>query len=257
MYKRIFTFGCSFTSFIWTTWSDIIGDDLNIPVFNWGISGLGNVGIFHRMLECDLKYKFTSDDLIIVNWTSWGREDRVGDRNAWLPGGFIDKNNPYYGDEFRRQYCSENNDIVKNTTAIISANRMFNIDYQSHVVDYETGVEDGGGDLYDFTQYSYLLDALPKKILFDNSDNSRFKNTIHDKHPDVLCHLNHARRIYEDLNLTMKASTIEKYNTLQTTMVDNVLTSTMKPNKDWQHLLKFIQSSEIWQDRRQDGAEIN
>ncbi len=77
MYNRIFTFGCSYTSFMWPTWADIIADDLCLPLQNWGIAGIGNVAIVSRMLECDLKNKFTDSDLILVNWSSWHREDRV------------------------------------------------------------------------------------------------------------------------------------------------------------------------------------
>jgi hypothetical protein len=40
------------------------------------MSGLGNVGIHARLLECDLKNSFTKDDIILTVWSSWTREDR-------------------------------------------------------------------------------------------------------------------------------------------------------------------------------------
>ena len=112
-YKRIFTFGCSYTEFIWPTWADIIGHDLNLPYENWGHAGTGNVYIAIKMLECDLKNKFTDTDLILVNWSSWHREDRMypgGD--IWASGGNV-FNNEHYPVKFLKKYYSEYNDIVK------------------------------------------------------------------------------------------------------------------------------------------------
>lgn len=73
---RIFTFGCSWTRHWWPTWSNVIRYSVNAPVFNWGLGRIGNVGIFHRLVECDLKNKFTDRDLILVQWSLWTREDR-------------------------------------------------------------------------------------------------------------------------------------------------------------------------------------
>ena len=55
-YDRIFTFGCSWTRYVWPTWADIIKyTDQKPEVHNWGKPGIGNVGILYRMIECDLK----------------------------------------------------------------------------------------------------------------------------------------------------------------------------------------------------------
>ena len=75
-YKRAFCFGCSFTNYEWPTWVDILRKDLDIQVQNWGLQGLGNVGILSKMIQCDIINKFTNEDLVIVLWSSWTREDR-------------------------------------------------------------------------------------------------------------------------------------------------------------------------------------
>jgi hypothetical protein len=49
-FKRAFLFGCSYTEYKWPTWANILKKDLDIPVYNWGLSGLGNVGLHCRMV---------------------------------------------------------------------------------------------------------------------------------------------------------------------------------------------------------------
>lgn len=81
-YKRFFAFGCSFTNYAWPTWADIIGQD--IPIYqNWGKRGGGNHFILNSIIEANARYKFTSDDLVIVMWTNKEREDRYVN-NEWV-----------------------------------------------------------------------------------------------------------------------------------------------------------------------------
>lgn len=100
--KRIFAFGCSFTSYIWPTWADLIA--LQHPdklYYNLGIAGLGNLGISCRIVEASKRYQFTDDDLIMVMWTTFSREDR------WLNGNWYVQGNVYnsgYPKEFVRDF---------------------------------------------------------------------------------------------------------------------------------------------------------
>jgi hypothetical protein len=81
-YKRFFAFGCSFTNYIWPTWADIIGQDIEFYE-NWGKVGAGNHFIFNSIMECDAKYHFNEDDLVIVMWSGIEREDRYLN-NEWV-----------------------------------------------------------------------------------------------------------------------------------------------------------------------------
>jgi len=209
---------------MWPTWADIIGHDLSILYYNWGLIGTGNVAIFHKMLECDLKYRFNSTDLILVNWSSWPREDRLDQLGAWLSGGNI-FNNTHYGSKFVNTYWNDHNDIVKNASSIIAVNKMFNLNFQSHMIDYETDTEyKHYQDPYTFNKYDYLLTNMPKKIIFDTSKNSKFNNKVTDRHPDILCHLNHVYTIYKDLNLTIRQATLDKYRTMQQNIINQIPT---------------------------------
>ena len=205
MSGRLFTFGCSFTRYLWPTWADIINFDLNTQYYNWGVCGIGNVSILHKMIECDLKHKFNADDTILVNWSSWTREDRLAANGEWMCGGNI-FNNVNFNKSFINQYWNEHNDTVKNASAIIAANKMFNINFQSHMVDF---------DSYTLPGYDYLLDNLPETVIFDTTTNTRFNNTTYDAHPDISCHLNHVSTIYNSIGLTLNAATVDHFNKLQ------------------------------------------
>ena len=79
-YNRFFAFGCSYTDYYWPTWANIIARDTGLPSQNWGYSGVGNIYIHHKMVEAKIKQSINDDDLVIVNWSSWHREDRVNRR---------------------------------------------------------------------------------------------------------------------------------------------------------------------------------
>ena len=81
-YKRFFAFGCSFTNYIWPTWADIIGQDIEYYE-NWGVMGAGNQFIFNSVIEANQRYNFTDTDLIMIMWSIIDREDRYIE-NKWL-----------------------------------------------------------------------------------------------------------------------------------------------------------------------------
>jgi hypothetical protein len=72
--KRLFTFGCSFTKYVWPTWADFLGLEFD-HAENWGVHGIGNVAIANRVAECHSKNKFTKDDTIVIQWSSHIRHD--------------------------------------------------------------------------------------------------------------------------------------------------------------------------------------
>jgi hypothetical protein len=73
--KRLFTFGCSFTNYRWSTWADCLAPEFDYYE-NWGQSGAGNHYIFNSIIEADLRNQFNSGDTIVVCWTDIMREDR-------------------------------------------------------------------------------------------------------------------------------------------------------------------------------------
>lgn len=100
MKKRLFTFGCSFTNYIWPTWADILA--MNYRQYqNWGRVGAGNHFIFYSLIEAISRSNITVDDTVAIMWTSIAREDRYIKDQWFTPGSIY--NSPYpknYVDEF-------------------------------------------------------------------------------------------------------------------------------------------------------------
>jgi len=76
--SRLFTFGCSFTNYRWSTWADCLAPEFDY-FENWGQSGAGNEYIFNSVMEADQRSKFDKNDTVIVCWTTVTREDRYID----------------------------------------------------------------------------------------------------------------------------------------------------------------------------------
>lgn len=185
MYKRCFTFGCSFTRYAWPTWADILHHTNDIPVTNWALPGIGNQGILHLMLECDLKYKFTAEDLILVMWTSWTREDRFID-NQWKNVGSV-FGGLFYDKTFINQYWDWDNDVIRNASAIMLANRSFNIANQYSIMPY--GDKEFAQMIGPSEKFDFYRSHLPEIPTIDQIPNSRFSGATKDDHPDVICHI--------------------------------------------------------------------
>ena len=72
--KRIFAFGCSYTSYSWPTWANFLELEFD-EMYNYALTGLGNRAIAERVTEAHARHQFTKDDLIIVQWSSHLRND--------------------------------------------------------------------------------------------------------------------------------------------------------------------------------------
>lgn len=111
-YKRFFAFGCSFTNYVWPTWADIVATELaGAEFFNFGLSGSGNLAISVRIAEANTRFKFTEDDLVMVLFTSYTREDRWVNGN-WLTLGNV-FNQTAYNDEWVRNFADEKGYLIR------------------------------------------------------------------------------------------------------------------------------------------------
>lgn len=105
--KRLFVFGCSFTSYFWPTWANIVAKDLeHAEFYNFAISGLGNLGITSRISEANTRFQFCETDLVMVMWTTFLREDR------WLPYRWYAAGNVYSaGDMYTKDFTDKYSDV--------------------------------------------------------------------------------------------------------------------------------------------------
>jgi hypothetical protein len=218
MYKRIFTFGCSFTHYAWPTWADIIIKEFQsqgIPGYNFGIAGLGNVGIYHVMLQAHIKYKFTADDLILVLWTTYNREDRLKD-GVWQAVGSV-FNNDIYDKKFARKYWDLSNDLVKNYSAIISANVLIpKLKNMSSLTFEWYSKKDDVTTLYTELEENitnFYKDSLPSLLNIDVNECDFYKQ-LNDGHPSVLAHLGIADKIALHNNFFISEKTKIYYKNL-------------------------------------------
>jgi hypothetical protein len=209
MFKRFFSFGCSFTNYKWNTWADIIADDLGLEYHNLAQPGMGNVGIMHEIIRADLKYNFTDQDLIIVMWSHWIREDRFIN-GEWQSHGNV-LNNDFYDSAFVKKYWSFENDIIKNSTAIICINKIYQnkIAFQGHIMppgDFENKKYQASVEELDLM--NFYFPHFSKENVF-----TEFTEFLpDDPHPDVKSHLKYVTDIiYPCLKLKVKETTVKKY----------------------------------------------
>lgn len=119
-YKRIFAFGCSFTGYAWPTWADLISfENTNAEYYNYGKAGMGNVGIACRISEANNTYSFNENDLVMVMWSTYCREDR------WIDGKWLSLGNVYnseYTEEWLKKYADPFGYLVRDHAIINMAN---------------------------------------------------------------------------------------------------------------------------------------
>jgi hypothetical protein len=92
--KRVFAFGCSYTSYSWPTWANFLELEFD-ELYNYGLSGIGNQAIAERVSEANARHHFTKDDVVIVQWSShlrndwWHQESTPGRVRGWKTYGSI------------------------------------------------------------------------------------------------------------------------------------------------------------------------
>ncbi len=145
--KRLFTFGCSFTDYIWGTWANILGYEFRkADFYNFGKAGAGNQYIFNVLMQADAAYNFTHEDLIVVQWTNVSREDRYfhaghhgvlhdseTKHGAWsTPGNIYSQD--IYDEEWVKKYFSEYGALVRDLAFIKAAHGMLKHKTQWHFI---------------------------------------------------------------------------------------------------------------------------
>jgi hypothetical protein len=117
--KRFFTFGCSFTQYIWPTWADILGRQYKIYQ-NWGQCGAGNSFIFYSLMECHKRNTITRDDVVMIMWTYIGREDRWVKDKKWITPGSI-YNQQIYSEEFVAKFADPTGYLIRDMAHLTAA----------------------------------------------------------------------------------------------------------------------------------------
>lgn len=213
-YKRIFSFGCSFTAYIYPTWADLIYKSMSpdVEFYNFGKSGGGNVFIANRITEANRKYKFTDTDLVVVMWSTNARIDFFKTEKRWQTPGNI-----YTQDMLSKHTVRELEDLnwflLRDLSMIdLTASYLNNlpcgtIKLMSVPFDYENKINDISLDDELTTSiietYSDLLNEYPKLSLYEFmnykwSSLIKYKNNAHpeldvfiDYHPTPVDYANY------------------------------------------------------------------
>lgn len=119
--KRLFTFGCSFTQYIWPTWADLIGQKFAFYE-NWGKGAAGNLYIFNAIVECIKTNQLKLDDTVIIMWSSVNREDRYIN-NKWQCSGNIHVSN-MFGSEFTKKFVDEKGNLIRDLAFVSAAHKI-------------------------------------------------------------------------------------------------------------------------------------
>lgn len=238
---KIYVFGCSFTKYIWPTWADILqNENTDIEFYNFALPGIGNRRIFLRIQELFLKGKISSNDKILVLWTSWHREDRFVN-NKWANEGNIFASKSF-DNTFIKKYWNEDFDVINNASSIISANNMFNIDFNGIWLDVGNAEQYNNCNVPETNLYKTMNDKfefynskLPKFTKFNHSKNTNFFGQSSDGHPDILCHCNFASAVADKLDLKNCHRNIDYWTEIQT-----ITSNMLAEGKTWKHIQEYF-----------------
>lgn len=105
--KRIFVYGCSYTSYQWPTWANMIQKEFpQAEFYNFGRIGSGNQAISCRIAETDARFKFNENDLVMVMWSSYIRNDYwLYHEKSWFGAGNV-YGTQFYDDQYRQIYAN-------------------------------------------------------------------------------------------------------------------------------------------------------
>lgn len=255
--SRLFTFGCSFTRFYWPTWAEIIAYELKMPHQNWGVPGIGNVGMHSRLLECDLRNNFNEDDIILVVWSNWAREDFFNVKKSQNPitkwsasGGTMHS----YDKNFIDTYCSVSNDLIKNSNAMISANKMFDIGFNGHIITPMINLHNDKALAFNDKEKEVAMfyeACIPNDGEFNRTTHPCSYAIKNEIHPDIISQLAYVNEyICPKLGISLSNKTIDVFTRMHDELSDfvqNVSTqitkfnyNTEKSESVWGLITKFM-----------------
>jgi hypothetical protein len=130
--KRLFTFGCSFTKYVWPTWADLLGVGFD-EFQNWGYRGIGNRGIAERIAEAHARHQFNKNDTVIVQWSTHLRHDWYNDHQqpagrppGWKTNGslFSPRNQHVHTKEWIELFFNESAYIMHTLNSIVLSQNL-------------------------------------------------------------------------------------------------------------------------------------
>lgn len=208
---RLFAFGCSFTSYHWPTWADILGKDVP-EYYNYGMCGGGNLFIFDSLVEAIARHSITKDDTVVIMWTNVMRDDRYSENfGGWLRFGNLYTSDTYHSKEFIDKFITVRGSYVRDMPFIYASyNLLSNIGckfYFTSMVDinkYDQYSTKESKDIEDVLElYSSAIENIRPSIhktIFKYIWGSRFKKN--DPHPHPIDYLDYIDIVLPELQVS-------------------------------------------------------
>jgi hypothetical protein len=226
-YKRLFTFGCSFTNYRFPTWAHILSKSMHegCEFHNLGRGSGGNLFIANRITEANKKFKFNEDDLVVVMWSTLCREDRFVNDNWLLAGNIFTQG--YYPDSFVKEFSDPVGYLIRDLSLIELSKTyldalpcdnylMLSVPFNHQVyVETEKTTEI-------MSTYTDLIESFPPS-LFDLEMNNKWTDDVSyignenviqiDYHPTPINYYNYLTKLGFELNEVAKQYAIDSENT--------------------------------------------
>ena len=82
--KRLFTFGCSHTSYLWPSWANILSLSFD-DFYNFGLAGTGDFRILNQIQRANERFKFGKNDYIGIAMSCNHRYDTIDKKGTtWV-----------------------------------------------------------------------------------------------------------------------------------------------------------------------------
>lgn len=258
---RLFSTGCSYSSFVWPTYVDFLSSDFKETI-SVGKTGAGNDYIFNSAIQMIQEHKPNSNDLVLVQWSGVTRVDKIFNNSDGYHSVGQLGNQEQFEDEWVDKYFN----LVQHAFNLY--NYILSVYYTAKYFNtnivflnmFDPWVEDMYGEPYSvhhlFKKYNgYIKKHYPFKKLKNLCSNLNFLqsleefswsvqednphfiwNTIknklqEDRHPSPLAHHAYAKHISETLNLNCRNIFKKEISDYQRSISSIFQDSTLTPKK--------------------------
>lgn len=207
---RLFTFGCSFTNYFWPTWADFIGGTFS-HYENWGRGGAGNYYITSMVYECNEINKFTSDDTVIVMFSSSDRFDYINENEidfVTRGGVYAESNIPIFGEHFLQNIWSNEFGLYNSWLMMLSTIELLkNTKCKYKIISaFDLSLGEGAQFNLNFTKrikkcYEKITEIMKEKSLRNFVQNNYKETQLYtfydyrDGHPTITMHHDYIKSI--------------------------------------------------------------
>jgi hypothetical protein len=233
-YKRFFAIGCSFTSYYWDTWADILAKEMSdCEYINLGRIGGGNTYILSTLSQLIALQDLNNDDLVVCMFSEAHRYDIYSTKHfeGWTSSGhsWPDEWNarigthPLYVEDILRKLFLDLHSAVSMLSSISSDSMVFT-QGSSAYEDYD--------DLTCYEKYSTAYKSTlehvfgtPSYITYCNMDRDQkylFEYADHDIRSDYHPHILATLQFIEDVGITLSDATIKSATETHQQMLDGM-----------------------------------